>query len=62
VSDDTDPTGYTVYFGDLLNSSTQVLANDTFQLVITGWSQHGDISAWVIDGTQLTSQIVWDVV
>jgi hypothetical protein len=62
VIDDTDPTGYSVWFGDLLRGSAQVLDDDTFQVIITGWSQHGDISAWVVDNTQLSSQIVWDVV
>jgi hypothetical protein len=63
VIDNADPTGYWVRFGDLLQGwSVQVMEDDTFKLVITDWTEHGDISAWVTDSTLLTSQTVWDVV
>lgn len=63
VVDDVDPTGYWVYFGDLLaGNKKQVTDDDKFALIIPGWSQHGDISAWVTDNTGLTSPIVWDVI
>ena len=59
IVDDQDPSFRSVSFGGILSGYGDMVEDDnSFEIVLAGWTQSGTISAWYTDSTGLTSQIV----